>query len=496
MNFFRRSAAIALLLSSVLLAAPSKTANVLLPGTSPLVTFRILFTTGSAFDPPGKEGLAALTASMLAEGGTSSMAYDQIVQALYPMASSINAQVDKEMTVFTGTTHIENLDRYYALFKDMLLDPGFRTEDFNRLREDALNFLKVSLREGNDEELAKEHLYNMLYSGHPYGHHNTGRISSLEKLTLNDVRDFYRNHYTAANLVIGLAGSYPKGFAEKVEGDFSRLPEGPLDKKHFDVPRVAPGTHLDIITRDTRSTAISLGFPIDVNRSSKDWAALALVDSYFGQHRSSNSYLYQRLREARGLNYGDYAYIEYFPRGMFLMTPEPNFARQQQIFQIWIRPVEQENGVFALRAALYEYDKLVREGLSQQVFETTREFLTKFSNVLTQTQSARLGYALDSRYYGIPDYNSYLRTQLARLTLADVNAAIRRHLKTDSMRIVVVTKNGDAFREAVLNNTPSPITYNSPKPKEITDEDKIIQAYKINVRPEDARVIPVTQIFQ
>src|SRR5215471_12670682 len=194
MNLFRRSAAIALLLSSVLLAAPSKTANVLLPGTSPLVTFRILFTTGSAFDPPGKEGLASLTASMLAQGGTRSMAYDQIVQALYPMASTVSAQVDKEMTVFTGTAHVENLDRYYALFKDMQLDPGFRPEDFNRLREDALNFLKVSLRESNDEELAKEHLYNMLYSGHPYGHHSTGRISSLEKLTLNDVRDFYRNH--------------------------------------------------------------------------------------------------------------------------------------------------------------------------------------------------------------------------------------------------------------------------------------------------------------
>ena len=69
--------------------------------------------------------------------------------------------------------------------------------------------------------------------------------------------------------------------------------------------------------------------------------------SYFGQHRSSNSYLYQRLREARGLNYGDYAYIEYFPRGMFLMTPDPNLARQQQIFQIWIRPVEADNGMFA-----------------------------------------------------------------------------------------------------------------------------------------------------
>src|SRR5438067_12456168 len=113
---------------------------------------------------------------------------------------------------------------------------------------------------------------------------------------------------------------------------------------------------------------------------------------------------------------------------MFLFTPDPNLAGQQQIFQIWIRPVEAENGMFALRAALYEYDKLVRDGLSQEAFDTTREFLSKFVNVLTQTQSARLGYALDNRYYGIPEYTSYFKAQLSKLTLADVNAAIRRHL--------------------------------------------------------------------
>src|SRR5262249_49508471 len=53
-----------LLLWSMSVASAAKLDTLLQPGTSPLVTFRILFTTGSAFDPPGKEGLAALTASM------------------------------------------------------------------------------------------------------------------------------------------------------------------------------------------------------------------------------------------------------------------------------------------------------------------------------------------------------------------------------------------------------------------------------------------------
>ncbi|HEX8472561.1 MAG TPA: pitrilysin family protein [Pyrinomonadaceae bacterium] len=477
---------------------PSHMNSVLLPNRSPLVSFRLLFMTGAASDPKGKEGVAALTASMLAQGGTRTMTYEQILNAFYPMAVSFNSQVDKEMTVFSGTTHVENLTRYYELISQMLLDPGFREDDFKRLKSDAINFLKVSLREANDEELGKEYLYNIIYNNHPYAHHNVGTLSSLERLTLDDVRDFYKRNYTQSNLVIGLAGGYPSSFQPQIMADFAKLPLGEASKTKFAAPKVDEGMRVEIIKRDTRSTAVSLGFPLSVNRAHKDWPALAVVASYFGQHRSSNSYLYQRIREARGLNYGNYSYIEYFPRGMFQFEPDPNLGRQQQIFQIWIRPVTPENGHFVLRAALYEHDKLVRNGMSKEDFEATREFLTKYVNILTATQGAQLGYALDSRYYGIADFNTYMRDQLSKLTLDDVNRAIRQHLKADRMRIVMITKDAEALREALVGGKPSPIVYppNANKPKEITDEDKIIEAYKINVKADDVVVVPVERVFQ
>jgi zinc protease len=472
---------------------------VLLPNRSPLVSFRILFMTGSAFDPKGKEGLASLTAAMLAEGGSRARTYAEITDAMYPMATSFDWQVDKEMTVFSGTTHADNLEKYYSLIREMLLDPGFRADDLQRLKEEAINYLKNSLRGGNDEELGKEVLYTMIYpSSHPYGHQNMGSVSALEKLTVKDLRDFYQANYTRANLVIGLAGGYPADFAKRVDADFAKLPTGAIDQFSAKLaqPKLDAGTRIEIVERETRSTAVSLGFPINVTRADKDWPALAIVASYFGQHRSSNSYLFQRLREARGLNYGDYAYIEYFPRGMFVFQPDPNLGRQLQIFQMWIRPVEPQNGQFVLRAALYEYDKLVREGMSQEAFESTREFLSKYVNVLTSTQDAQLGYALDSRYYKIKDYPTYMREQLARLTLEDVNRAIKQYLKPDTMRIAIITKDGAALRDAILSNKPSPITYNAPKPKEITDEDKTIESYKIVVKPADVTVVKVDPVFQ
>jgi zinc protease len=494
----------ALLFSSMALVAAETAAvktnespaTVLQPSSSPLVTFRILFMTGAAYDPEGKEGLAALTAAMLAEGGSQKLAYDEILKQMYPLATRFDAQVDKEMTVFEGTTHVDNLDKYYQLIRGMILKPGFREDDFKRLKENALNFLKVSLREGNDEELGKEELYNLIYKDSPYGHHNIGTITSLEKLTLRDVRNFYLSNYTRANLVIGLAGGYPENFPGKVQADFASLPTGDRNDQKFSAPRLESGMHIEIIQRDTRSTAFSLGFPIDVKRGDPDYPALALVASYFGQHRSSNSHLYQQLREARGLNYGDYSYIEYFPRGMFQFQPDPNLARQQQIFQIWIRPVPPPQGLFTLRATLFEYDKLIKEGLTKEEFESTREFLSKFVDVLLQTQSASLGYALDSRYYGISDYRDYMKKGLADLTLDQVNQALRKHLKTDSMRVVVVARDAEAFRDAILSGKPSPITYNSAKPDDILAEDKVIEKYEIPTKEEWVTIKPVEQVFQ
>jgi zinc protease len=468
---------------------------VTMPGKSPLVTFRFVFLTGSASDPAGKPGAAALTAAMIAEGGTRDMTYKQIVDAMFPMAASVSHQVDKEMITFSGATHADNLQEYYKIFRDMLLSPGWRKDDFDRVRDDAVNYLKVSLRGNNDEELGKEVLYTRIYSGHPYGNENIGTITSLQKMTVADLQAFYRAHFTRANLVIGLAGGYPDSFFKQVEADFAKLPAGPPSTVSLPAPKPPQGIRMTIVEKDTRSVAYSIGFPIGVKRGDPDYPALLVAQSFLGQHRLSGGLLYERMRQARGLNYGDYAYIEYFPRGMFQFEPDPNMARRQQIFQVWIRPVEPANAHFALRLALYQLDKFINQGMSEEEFERTRTFLGKYVNLLMKTKRAELGYAIDSRFYGIGDYTSYLKTTLTKLTREDVNRAIRKHLRTTALDIVVVTKSAADLKKQFLSGDPSPMTYVSPKPQEILDEDKIVERWKIDLKPEAVTIVPVDQVF-
>jgi zinc protease len=462
---------------------------------SPLVTFRVLFKVGSVHDPAGKEGVASLTAAMLSRGGSREKTYPQIVEAMFPMASSVGAQVDKEMTVFEGTTHRENLDAYYALFRSMLLDPGWRDDDFRRLKDETINFLRIQLRSNNEEELGKEFLYLKIYEGHPYGHHSAGTLASLQALTLDDVKAFYQANYRRGAVVLGLAGCFPGGFQQRAEADFNgRLAEGAAQAVPLPVPKSPGKTRVSIIQKDTRSTALSIGFPLEVTRADPDWPALKLVESYFGQHRSSKSHLFQRIREIRGMNYGDYAYIEYFPRGMFQFKPDPNLGRRQQIFQIWIRPVEPPNGLFALKLALYELNKLVERGLSQEAFDSTKEFLTKQTSLLAQTQSEQLGYALDSQFYGIPTYATYLKDAIGALTLQGVNDTIRRRLRSTNLDVVVIASDAEGLRKAITSGSVASVKYVTPPPADVIAEDRVVGAYRLDAG--SVQVVPVASIFE
>lgn len=486
---------IALMLAALpLLAEPTL---VTIANKNPIVTFQIVFRTGAASDPKGQEGAAALVASMLSEGGTRELTYKQIVGKLFPMAGEVSAQVDKEMMTFSGTTHVDNLEAFYELFRSMLLDPGWRAGDLERLRDNAVNYLRVSLRGTNDEELGKEVLYNEIYRGTSYGHNNFGTVSSLMKLTAADLQKFYKANLTQANLIIGLAGGFPAGFAERVKKDFAaKLPAGEETAPPAPKPPPIEGRQVTMVEKNTRSVAYSFGFPIGVRRGHPDYPALLVAQSYFGQHRNSGGRLYQRIRQERGLNYGDYAYIEYFPQGMFRMEPAPNLARSSQIFQIWIRPLEPPTAVFGLRLAMYELDKLIENGLTEDVFQRTRSFLQKYTNLLTKTNSAELGYLIDSKVYGIPDYKTYIQTSLAKLTRDDVNRAVRKHLQSRDLHVVIVTQGAAELKRKLLSGDPSPMQYNSPKPESILAEDKEVERYPLKLKESAIRIVPADKVFE
>jgi zinc protease len=481
--------------------APEQTVNIKFieqKSVLPNVMVKFLFTHGTATDPKGKEGLAQLAASMITDGGSRDMRIDEINKALYPMAGAFFGLVDKEMTTFTGVVHKDNLGGFLDIVLPQLLSPGFREDDFQRLKDQQLNTLRQDLRNNNEEELGKEQLQNVVFNGTPYGHTILGTIAGIESITLDDVKKFVDAHYNTSNVVVGLSGDYPATLVARLTSDLRALGGGDEETALASLPAIkgdAPsGLEVEIIKKDTRATAISMGHPIPVTRNSADFAALNLARVWLGEHRASSGRLYDRIREQRGLNYGDYAYIEFFNRPGRQFFPSPGIARRSQIFELWIRPVVPENAQMAMRIALYETQKMIDNGLSQEDFDNTRDYLLKNVYLLTSNQNQRLGYALDSWWYGIGDYVDTMRAAYSKLTRDDVNKAIKKYLSVKDLHVVIIAKDAEGLRETLLKDAESSIKYDAAKP-ELAEEDKIIGNYKLGIKPENIRIISVDDVF-
>jgi zinc protease len=491
----------ALLLGSApqLSGEPSVTSDapVLLPvRNDPTISFRIWFKVGSQNDPAGKEGLAAITAAMLTDASTQNNTYEAILDKLFPLAAGYNASTSMEMTVISGRIHRDNLEEYYPLFADAILRPAFTQADLERIRKQVLNGLENELRYSSDEELGKAVLYTTVFHGTPYGHITEGTVDAVKSITLDDIRAFYRTHYTRDNLVIGMGGGFEPALVERLQKDLVGLPAGAPPAVATPQPAPAKGMQVVIVEKDAPATAISMGFPIDLLRGSDDWYALAVANSWLGEHRNSSSHLYQVIREARGLNYGDYSYIENFPNGGSRQMPPQNASRRKQMFEIWIRPVPNENRHFALRAALREFKALVEHGMTKEEFELTRGFLRKYVLHYAPTTMERLGYALDDRFYGIDgSHLEKFREAMGKVTLEQVNAAIRKHLQYGNMTVAIVTKDAAALKEALVKEEPSPITYATPKSERVMKEDVGISKFPLNIDAANVTIVKVEDLF-
>ena len=320
-------------------------------------------------------------------------------------------------------------------------------------------------------------------------------------------------------MIVGLGGGYDEATLTKVCDDLAGLPDGvivlfgnsgyragtapppappssPLPPPK-PMPKPLRGLQVTIVEKDAPATAISIGAPIDVLRGQADFYPLAVANSWLGEHRHPGSHLYQVIRELRGLNYGDYSYIEHFANGDSLQFPQPNDGRRQQIFEIWLRAVPHEVRHFVLREALRELKMLVDGGLDAEKVATTSNALSKYVLHYAPTTLDRLGYALDDKFYGIKgSHLDIYRQRMRDMTQQEVNAAIRKHLQYENLQIVIVTKDARALADALAADAPSPIAYPASRPATVLKEDEVIARFPLKIKRENIRIVPVEKVFE
>ncbi len=481
------------------------------------VVIKLRFENGSICDPAGKEGLTYSTAGLLTQSGTKDMSYSEIQDKLFPMAAVYYSHIDKEVTTFTFQVHIDFIDEFYPIVRDLMLNPAFAEQDFERMMLNQQNYVDQVIRASSDENYSKMVLEDLLFRETNYQHMKQGTSASVKTITLDDIKKQYQEYFTKNNLTIGIAGNYSEELLQKLKEDMSKLPDGNPELPKPGKARTPNGVEVEIVQKEGAfGSAIFAGFPLNITRADDDFAAMVVANSYLGEHRKSYSKLYKLLRETRSMNYGDYSYIEWYDNGGGNMLPPSGTPRSSNYFSIWIRPVqiakqlqqqyeelkdvEIGHAHFAYRMAVMEIDRLIEEGLSEEEFEATRDFLISYTKLYAQSPEERLGYLLDSKFYGRTDYIQELDGLLKGLTLADVNNAIKKYWQTDNMFVTIITDKSEAGPLAVSlkENKPSPMSYSNivkeGLPEEVLQQDEAAANYKLNVK--DVKVIDSKDTFK
>lgn len=497
----------ALLVSLVFSAAAAPpVATLALPAsTHATITVSLQFNSGGVDDPEGQAGVTDVAAALMVGGGTQALSAEQMLSAFFPMATGVDLEVDRELTTFTATFHKDHLEAMTKLLTDIVLHPRWDAHEFDRIRESAVSDVEKHLRQTDDENLGKAALAELLYRGTAYGRIEDGHVSDLKKLTLAQVKSQAQRVFTRSRLVIGVAGGYPKALPATLQKILAALPEGARAVAPTIVVKGPPPRVL-IVEKETAATAISIGMPWALSRRDPDFIPMSIARSAFGEHRQMNGRLMNRLREQRGLNYGDYAYLENFHQaGGDAAMARTGRARHQQELTMWLRPVQNDNRVFALRAALFELQRtLADEPFSSEEVERTKSFLAGYILLFAQTDARKLGYALDDRFLGVHDFLGTWRSKLASVTPEQVNAAWRKWIDPARLQIVMVTSGGAALKAQLLAGGPSPMHYpkdaqgkTQSKPAPLLATDTQVEKFSLGVSKDaDVEVVPTAQLFE
>lgn len=458
----------------------------------PVIHFKVMIKSGSMDDPKGKEGLAYFTAHLLRRG-TKSFSRDQIEEMLDFISAKLDIRTEKEVIVISGTTLKENLDKFYHILTEVILEPTFPEGEIEKMKMDQINAIENIKQD--DAELSAQVLENFLFRGVPYGHLAQGRISSVNSFTREDALEFYDEHFSRNNIILGIAGDFDDKIVNAFVDDISQLDEKEIPSYEIILPQLVGRKVLLIEKEGREQTHFRIGHTLPITRKDPDFLPLYLANTYLGRHRESLGRLYQTVRSERGLSYGAYSYAEHFQQAGWSKLALPNIPRRAQYFSMWTYP-KSVNAKFAIKLALKELTDLVNQGIDEEAFDFIKNFEKNHVPFELETPERKLGLLMDEEFYGNHRFWQDFEKRVDDITTEEVKKVVQQYLSPDNIAIVALVSDGEEFKKELLSDE-TKIEYPSGvDPDVLKSADEKIKAFSLNLRPENFEIVRVEELFE
>jgi zinc protease len=265
----------------------------------PLVEFRLLIKAGSASDPAGKEGVAALTARLLKRGTRSHTAV-QFAEEVEFVGGAIDVQSGVETTVITGEFASRDLEIGLSLLADLAQNPVFTDTEFDKQKR--LHLADILSLEDEPSAVAEQAFQGWVYGGHPYGKPQDGTRRSVETLVKADVTAFYEGRFAPNNAILAIVGDVSAQQAAQRAAHYFETWKR-KNVAEIKLPEAAPiaGRKVLLVDKpDATQSQIRLG-NLAIRRNDPDYFPLLVGNAVLGS--GFTSWLVDEVRVKRGLTY-------------------------------------------------------------------------------------------------------------------------------------------------------------------------------------------------
>lgn len=245
-------------------------------------------------------GTASLVSALLSQG-TQSRTAEAISRELESKGMSLTVSADEDFIEITGSAIQEDLGELFTVLKDVLDNPVFAPAEIAKKKEQMRQ--AIAATRDNPSSLAFENLTMALYPNHAYGNEGKRVEASLDKITRQDLLDYYHLYFEPQNIVVSAVGNFdPATLQNYLESLYPPCPS--CQKNAVKIPAVAALKQSNTVIEEKpqlSATWLAQGWLVPPIREEKDYVALKVLNSLLGSGMSSR--LFVDLREKQGLAY-------------------------------------------------------------------------------------------------------------------------------------------------------------------------------------------------
>jgi len=386
----------------------------------PTVEIHALVKVGSAQDPPEKAGLANLTASLLDEG-TVTRTSRQIAEQIDFVGGSLGARATEDFTTASARVLKKDADLGFALLADMLQQPAFHKQDFERIRAQILG--EIVSDDDDPGNVAMKAFNQLIFHGHPYSWPAHGTEETLNRITAADIQQFHAREYLPNQTILVIVGDLTQEQAAAlVQNHFGTWKKGTSPPYLLKKPAPLERKMIQLIEKDLTQSTIILGHT-GINRANPDYYAVTVMNYILGAGGFS-SRLMDSIRDKQGLAYGIMSQFDTrLMPGAFLINLQTRTDVTNQ----------------AIAGVLTEVKGIRDAPVTDQELSEAKSFIigsfplrldssAKLANVLAQVEFYNLGL----------DYFTHYPKAIEKVTKEDVLRVAKQYLDPQHYALVVV----------------------------------------------------------